>query len=158
MKVLDVGGWGKLSYRLVQEGCDVTILNIDKPLCDTLPSKYPGVKIVCADIRESGLADNTFDAVHCSETLEHIIENRDVAIREIFRVIKPGGVFVGTIPIPGVCHGSWDKTISMMTPDEFKLAVSEYCSSVSIEPTGSIFKTNQPGSWYFVCRKLKQGK
>jgi len=42
-------------------------------------------------------ADNTFDKVICSEVLEHIPDYRAV-LREINRVIKPGGIFVASVP------------------------------------------------------------
>ena len=42
-------------------------------------------------------ADNTFDAVICSEVLEHLHEYND-AVAEIRRVLKPGGKFAATVP------------------------------------------------------------
>lgn len=42
-------------------------------------------------------ADNSFDAVICSEVLEHLHAYKD-AIAEIRRVLKPGGAFAATVP------------------------------------------------------------
>ena len=42
-------------------------------------------------------ADNTFDKVICSEVLEHIPDYR-AALREIDRVLKPGGLFCASVP------------------------------------------------------------
>jgi len=42
-------------------------------------------------------ADDTFDAVICSEVLEHLHDYED-AIAEIRRVLKPGGTFAATVP------------------------------------------------------------
>ena len=42
-------------------------------------------------------ADNTFDKVICSEVLEHIPDYRG-ALREIERVLKPGGLFCASVP------------------------------------------------------------
>lgn len=42
-------------------------------------------------------ADNTFDKVICSEVLEHIEDYRG-ALREIERVLKPGGLFCASVP------------------------------------------------------------
>ncbi|MBU2646420.1 class I SAM-dependent methyltransferase [bacterium] len=42
-------------------------------------------------------ADNTFDKVICSEVLEHIPDYRSV-LKEIRRVMKPGGIFAASVP------------------------------------------------------------
>ncbi|MFV8818972.1 class I SAM-dependent methyltransferase [Haliea sp. E17] len=42
-------------------------------------------------------ADNTFDKIICSEVLEHIPDYR-AALREIQRVLKPGGLFCASVP------------------------------------------------------------
>lgn len=42
-------------------------------------------------------ADNTFDKVICSEVLEHI-DDYAGALREIDRVLKPGGLFCASVP------------------------------------------------------------
>ena len=42
-------------------------------------------------------ADNTFDLVICSEVLEHL-ENYHSAIKEIYRILKPGGKFLPSVP------------------------------------------------------------
>lgn len=41
--------------------------------------------------------DGTFDAVICSEVLEHIFLPHAVA-REVLRVLRPGGIFIVTVP------------------------------------------------------------
>lgn len=42
-------------------------------------------------------ADDTFDKVICSEVLEHIPDYR-AALREVERVLKPGGLFCASVP------------------------------------------------------------
>jgi ubiquinone/menaquinone biosynthesis C-methylase UbiE len=42
-------------------------------------------------------ADNTFDKVICSEVLEHIPDYQG-ALREIERVLRPGGLFCASVP------------------------------------------------------------
>ena len=50
-----------------------------------------------ANALELPFADNSFDKVICSEVLEHIPDYRG-ALREIERVLKPGGLFCASVP------------------------------------------------------------
>jgi ubiquinone/menaquinone biosynthesis C-methylase UbiE len=93
---LDVGsGTGEL-LRLVRAhypfrsfGCDYT---------DKL-ARVPGLKIDTVDLNREPLpyADNGFALVTCVETIEHL-ENYRQVIREIYRVLRLGGVAVFSTP------------------------------------------------------------
>jgi SAM-dependent methyltransferase len=50
-----------------------------------------------ANALELPFADSTFDKVICSEVLEHIPDYQG-ALREIERVLKPGGLFCASVP------------------------------------------------------------
>lgn len=57
----------------------------------------PDVLLTNANVYALPYPDNTFDAVILSEILEHV--ERDVdGLREVYRVLKPGGVAVITVP------------------------------------------------------------
>jgi SAM-dependent methyltransferase len=93
---LDVGsGTGEL-LRLVRTrypfrsfGCDYT---------DTLV-EVPGLKIDTVDLNRQTLpyGDSRFALVTCIETIEHL-ENYRQVVREIYRVLQPGGVAVFSTP------------------------------------------------------------
>ena len=70
-------------------GCDYT----DKLL------SVPGPRIDTVDLNRQPLpyTDNRFALVTCIETIEHLENYRDV-IREIYRVLQPGGVAVFSTP------------------------------------------------------------
>ncbi|KAA1190626.1 class I SAM-dependent methyltransferase [Pseudohalioglobus sediminis] len=59
------------------------------------PAKSFGLS--SANALELPFADNTFDKVICSEVLEHIPDYQG-ALREIQRVLKPGGLFCASVP------------------------------------------------------------
>ena len=44
-------------------------------------------------------ADGTFDLVLCNHVLEHI-EDDQVAIKELARVLRPGGIAILQAPVP----------------------------------------------------------
>ena len=58
-------------------------------------------KFVLGDMTRSDLPDESFDLAVAVEVLEHIEED-DLFVREVSRVIKPGGVFLMTTP-----NGDW---------------------------------------------------
>jgi len=57
-------------------------------------------------------ADDTFDKVICSEVLEHIPDYQG-ALREIERVLKPGGLFCASVP------RRWPETICWALNDAY---------------------------------------
>lgn len=58
------------------------------------------MKLAQADATQMPYRDSAFDAAICSETAEHIPDDRAV-VREIARVLKPRGVLFFTVPISG---------------------------------------------------------
>ncbi len=52
---------------------------------------------LCGDITRMPFADKSFDAVICSEVLEHVPENR-AAARELARVLKDTGTLAVSVP------------------------------------------------------------
>jgi ubiquinone/menaquinone biosynthesis C-methylase UbiE len=53
--------------------------------------------VLAGDALRLPFADNSFDGVICSEVLEHIPDYR-AALREIQRVLRPGGYFFASVP------------------------------------------------------------
>lgn len=49
------------------------------------------------DLRQTDYTDNFFDAIVCSEVLEHI-PSREKAVKELYRVLKPGGRILISMP------------------------------------------------------------
>ncbi|MBQ9470630.1 MAG: methyltransferase domain-containing protein [Bacteroidales bacterium] len=60
-----------------------------------LNSPWADVKM---DIQQMPLADDTFDVVLCNHVLEHVPDDRQ-AMRELFRVLRPGGFAILQVPL-----------------------------------------------------------
>ncbi len=69
--------------------------------CDMRPG--PGVDRV-EDVTRISLGDATAGTVICLETFEHVFEIRR-AFDEVFRILRPGGVFLITMPLNFRIHG-----------------------------------------------------
>ena len=59
--------------------------------------KYGEITYVC-DLTTIPVEDNRFDLILCSQTLEHVPEPKKV-LKELFRVLKPGGSLWLTAPL-----------------------------------------------------------
>lgn len=68
------------------DNIDYTTTDLNSPLAD-----------IKADICNLPLEDNTFDVILCNHVLEHIPDHQK-AMRELFRVLKPGGWGIVQIP------------------------------------------------------------
>ncbi|HWE36697.1 MAG TPA: class I SAM-dependent methyltransferase [Isosphaeraceae bacterium] len=97
--------------------------------CDMRPG--PGVDRV-EDVTAIGLPDAAAGTVLCIETFEHVFEVRR-AFDEVFRVLRPGGLFVITSPLNFRIHAYpddyWRMTPSclarMLRPYEARLVGSQ---------------------------------
>lgn len=67
---------------------------------------YPGTKAdIVRDAWDSGLPSNSLDAVILNQSLEHISDTH-ATIREIERILKPGGLVLVTVPHAMRNHGT----------------------------------------------------
>ncbi len=94
--------------------------------CDMRPG--PGVDRV-EDVSAINLPDGSAGTVLCIETFEHVFEVRR-AFDEVFRVLKPGGIFVITTPLNFRIHGYPDD-YWRLTPSCLRRLMSPYAVRVA---------------------------
>jgi len=92
--VLDIGcGNGRnLFYR---SDIEITGLELSEELCQIVKSR--GGKVVCGNMINLPFEDNSFDFIICIAVYHHLDNNEDrtKALKEMYRVLKPGGrVFI----------------------------------------------------------------
>ncbi|YAL83104.1 class I SAM-dependent methyltransferase [Dermacoccaceae bacterium W4C1] len=123
--VLDVGcGQGRHSFEVLRRGAQVTAFDhSESDLADVktmfgamevegeVPQGATGT-VQHGDARAMPFADNTFDRVIASEVLEHIHEDT-VAMAEIARVTKPGGLVAVSVP------RSWPEKVCWRFSDSY---------------------------------------
>jgi ubiquinone/menaquinone biosynthesis C-methylase UbiE len=99
-KTLDLGcGTGALTLRLAESGYEVTGVDISAQMLGQLArrAKNLNVSLVEADIFSLPFADSSFDAAVSRWVLPHF-SDWTAALREVSRVVRPGGVFVFDFP------------------------------------------------------------
>lgn len=93
--------------------------------CDMRPG--PGVDRV-EDVSAIKLPDGAAGTVLCIETFEHVLEVRR-AFDEVYRILKPGGLFVITSPLNFRIHGYPDD-YWRMTPQCLRRMLAPYSARV----------------------------
>ena len=109
-RVLDMGcGGGRHAFALYRRGAHVTALDMDAAELEDVSAMFAAMAqegeapegASAAAVRGTAyglpFADATFDRVVCSEVLEHLHEDSR-AMRELTRVLKPGGLMAVTVP------------------------------------------------------------
>ena len=92
-------------WEILKTPCDFTGIDISPDICQKagemasilVPGSFP-VLISC-DLRKLPFADNSYDVIISDSSLDHYSNSSDieVAIRELFRILKPGGSLVITM-------------------------------------------------------------
>jgi ubiquinone/menaquinone biosynthesis C-methylase UbiE len=97
--VLDCGCGMGVYMMMMSRLRDVNIVGVDGDVNRLEWAEREGVdaRLARVDIHTLPFADASFDKVLMTEVLEHLAEDR-VAMREVFRVLKPGGVLALSVP------------------------------------------------------------
>ena len=97
--LLEVGcGEGRGIETMLPLADSFTAVDKIEPVINSLQQRFPTGKFMAMNIPPlSGLADNTYDSIVSFQVIEHI-QNDALFLKEIHRVLKPGGVALLTTP------------------------------------------------------------
>ena len=145
LKILDAGcGTGLLAKKLGEFG-DVVGVDIDKQA--VFYSKKRGVKVKKASVNRLPFASKIFDIVTCMDVLYHKRVNDKKALSEMYRVLKPGGIFLLRVPANPILFSTHDRFVhgrqrytksellKKLTQAGFKVRKITYVNSVLFFPT-----------------------
>jgi SAM-dependent methyltransferase len=128
MKVLDaMCGSGQTTQYLLTRGALVTGLDISNEVIDSFRSRWTNCDALKRSLLDSGLPSESFDCVVIVGGLHHIHPNVSAALREITRVLKPGGYLCFMEPhsgsFPDVIRRIWYKHDRFFSDNEAAIDV-----------------------------------
>lgn len=97
-KILDIGcGTGHLAGELMNRGYDAWGVDFSAGMVQYAREHYNPERFSAGDIENIKFPDSTFDGVMCLGVVEYL-DSDEPALREMWRVLKPGGYAVITTP------------------------------------------------------------
>lgn len=111
--------------RMLDKGADLYGVDLVE-----FRGEHPSLHLVNGDIASLPFEDEKFDLVYSRSVMEHV-ERPDLAFRESYRVLKPGGVCVFLTP------NMWDyvSVISRVIPNRFHGKIVNYAQGRPEEDT-----------------------
>jgi SAM-dependent methyltransferase len=142
-RVLDIGA-GECRYRDLFKHCDYqaqdscqyhgTSAGLLKEKWDYGPIDY------VSDVTGIPVPDGSFDAILCTEVLEHVPEPI-LALREFGRILRPGGQLFLSAPLGAGLHQQPHHYYGGFTPHFYRRFLAQHgFQVVKIEPNGGFFR------------------
>ncbi len=144
-RVLDVGA-GSCRYRTLFAHCTYKTQDFKGhegsevgPLADKDYWQYGHIDYV-SDATSIPVADGSFDAVLCTEVLEHVAEPIRV-VHEFSRILRPGGRLLLTAPLGSGLHMEPNHHYGGYTPYWYHRFLGEAgFGEIVVQPNGGFFK------------------
>lgn len=146
--ILEVGPGPGLTTDLLRRRYDqITAIEIDRKLADSLRTRLEGtnVRVIEGDATKMPFADNSFSGAVSFTMLHHVPshELQDRLLAEVYRVLKPGGVFIGTDSIGSLAFRLFHlfDTMVIVDPNSFGRRLESLgFTDVSVESARRMFR------------------
>ena len=136
-KILNVGVGTGEDLGTIKKFGSVYVLDIDQQALDMI-SEYLVVEKKMADVCAIPYPDNSFDLVVAFDVMEHVQNDQKMA-DEIYRILKPGGTFVFTVPAFNFLYSGHDQVLHHFRRYNKKM----------IRPVMEKFTKISLGYWFF---------
>ncbi|MFC3476474.1 class I SAM-dependent methyltransferase [Halobacterium litoreum] len=137
-RVLDVGcGAGRTTAVLDRRGFDVTGVDVSAAMVREARRQFPGIGVQRGDATDLAFRDESFQYVlfsYCGLDLVYPEAARREALREIRRVLAPGGVFAFST------HNSWYNAVAAV--DDWSHVRKFYLSNGNHRRLGERYKVD----------------
>jgi SAM-dependent methyltransferase len=129
--ILEAGcGYAQIVYYLRQHGYNVIGLDYAPEGLTPTADQYPELPLHLGDVHQLPYADNSFGGYLSFGVVEHFEAGPAAAIAEAYRVLRPGGLLVLTVPHPNFVE------------DLVKLADRLFPARVARRPRAEYYETN----------------
>ena len=108
--LLDCGAGTGLFAESMRDVCQVRVLDDHAESLAILRTRFAAAEIVEGSATAIPLPAAAVDCVTVLDVLEHIADH-EAAVREIHRVLRPGGCVVATVPALMTLWGYWDTAL-----------------------------------------------
>ena len=108
--ILDVGGGnGYVTRRLIDEGFATSLLEPGPRGAWNAKIRRGIPEVICATLSDAGLPAQSIGGVGCFDVVEHVEDDRSF-LREVHRLLQPGGMLYLTVPAHGWLWSASDVT------------------------------------------------
>ncbi len=116
-RILEVGsGIGNISKSFIDDGFDIVLSDIRDQYCNSLKKKFDKNDVVLLDLVDTEF-DSVFEAhleqydtVFALNVIEHI-DKHDIAIKNIKKLLKPGGTCIILVPAFSFLYNTFDEDL-----------------------------------------------
>jgi len=100
--ILDFGcGSGIVANELKKAGYNVVGVDISQNAINETKRKYPDINFICVSVENKlPFEDKEFDAIYCTEVIEHIYDT-EFLMKEFGRILKKDGLLFISTPYHG---------------------------------------------------------
>ncbi len=112
-RLLEVGiGDGTLLLALRGEfpSCQVMGADVTRTHLHSLATSHPDLPLLLFDLVQCPLPSNELDVVVCLNVLEHI-QDDGLALRQLYRILKPGGLAALEVPAGPWLYDAYDREL-----------------------------------------------
>lgn len=116
-KILEIGsGIGNISKFIVNQRGDIVLSDIRKNYVDKLKSKFENAEVIQLNLVDPDFENKyknsleTFDFIFALNVIEHI-ENDSLAIKNIHKLLKKGGIVFILVPAYKFLFNEFDKSL-----------------------------------------------